>query len=132
LATQSIYCSGLFDVRSYAYLHSKEAFMRKQIGLRIRNLRKARGMTQDAVAEKAGLNAKYYAQTERAGSNLTLDTIAHIAKALDVSVAEIFEVQEDHPDDDRKVVSDLVRRVVDKGSDERVRRLRVFLEQILP
>ena len=106
--------------------------MRKQIGLRIRNLRKARGMTQDAVAEKAGLNAKYYAQTERAGSNLTLDTIAHIAKALDVSVAEIFEVQEDHPDDDRKVVSDLVRRVVDKGSDERVRRLRVFLEQILP
>lgn len=105
--------------------------MRAQVGQRIRELRKARGLTQDAVAERAGLNPKYYAGIERQGANITLDSFERIAAALEVPIADFFRFSEDSGKDDRRVVVDLAKTVAKNGTDDKVARLRLFMERIL-
>ncbi len=105
--------------------------MREQVGRRIRELRKLRGLTQAQVAERANLNTAYYAATEREGSNLTLDTLARLAVALDVPVGELFVFETRDPVDDRKAVRDQVKKLLTDGPDDRVHRLRVVLDHVL-
>ena len=105
--------------------------MRTQVGQRIRELRKARGLTQDAVAERAGLNPKYYAGIERQGANITLDSFERIATALDVPIVDLFRFHDEAAGDDRRVVVALAKTVAANGSDDKVARLRLFMERIL-
>lgn len=62
----------------------------KQVGLRIRELRNERHMSQEEVAFKAGISPAHLGQIERALKNPTIDTVAKIAAALDIPVASLF------------------------------------------
>jgi len=104
--------------------------MRDQVGKRVRELRKARGLTQAKVAETAGVNLNYFAALERTGANLTIDTLVKVADALGVRVIDLFRFQERAEDDGQAVVA-RVRQIVEEGRANDIRRLRVFLEQIL-
>jgi len=57
----------------------------------LRRLRKERGLTQQEMAERAGLDYKYYQRIE-AGNwpGLQLRTVDKLAKALRIEVAELF------------------------------------------
>lgn len=102
--------------------------MEREVGRRIRELRTAKHMTQQALAEKAGLNDKHLGVIERTGKDLALSTIVRIAAALNVPVAELFP----QPDgDDRDLARRLSRDVLAQGDAETIRKLRVFLESIL-
>ncbi|MEG0808057.1 MAG: helix-turn-helix transcriptional regulator [Alistipes sp.] len=59
-------------------------------GLNIQRLRKARGLSQEKLAELAGLHRTYIGMIERAEKNLTLLNIVKIAQALKVSVAALL------------------------------------------
>ena len=58
-------------------------------GLNVRKLREARELTQEALAEKAGLHPTYVSGIERGVRNPSLVIIARIAKGLSSSVSEI-------------------------------------------
>lgn len=62
----------------------------KQLGIRIRHLRNERHMSQEELSFKAGISPAHLGQIERATKNPTIDTIAKIAAALDVSVSSLF------------------------------------------
>ena len=47
-------------------------------------------MSQEALAEKAGLHRTYIGMIERAEKNITLASIEKIARALGVPVREMF------------------------------------------
>jgi transcriptional regulator with XRE-family HTH domain len=103
--------------------------MQDAIGKRIRELRLARGMTQEAVAEKAKTHTKCLGNIERGEVNLTVAMIERIAKALDVPVVEFFQgVDAPRPERDR--VRRLFDAILKHGDDEKVARLRVFLETV--
>ena len=64
--------------------------LRKAFGLRIRELRKAQRLSQEALAEKAELHPTYIGGVERGERNLSFDSIAKIAHALGLSLHELF------------------------------------------
>ena len=62
-----------------------------QFGRRVRELRQARGLSQEAFAAECGLDRTYISGIERGKRNVSLLNIAAIAKALRVTVSELAE-----------------------------------------
>lgn len=56
----------------------------------IRNLRKKKSLTQERLAELANINTTYLGKIERGESSPTIDTLAKIAKALDMSLLDLL------------------------------------------
>lgn len=65
-------------------------FLYKRLGNRIEELRRQRGITQEKLAERAGLNRAYFWDIE-SGRNISIKTAYRIAKALEVSLSELFK-----------------------------------------
>lgn len=57
---------------------------------RVRELRAARGWSQETLAEEADLHRTYIGGIERALRNVSLHNIAKLAHAFDVPIAELF------------------------------------------
>lgn len=64
---------------------------RLAFGLRVRQLREQRGLSQEALAELAGLHRTYVSSIERGQRNVGLDNILRLAAALDVPASSLFE-----------------------------------------
>jgi transcriptional regulator with XRE-family HTH domain len=60
----------------------------------IRQLRERADLSQEAIAHRAGLTVSAYARIERGEANPTWTTVTHIARALDVSLAELARAVE--------------------------------------
>lgn len=57
----------------------------------MRTLRLARDLTQEQAAEAAKLDEKHWQDIEGARTNPTVATLVGIARALDVTLAELFD-----------------------------------------
>ncbi|RRJ67455.1 XRE family transcriptional regulator [Paenibacillus oralis] len=68
--------------------------MLKIIGKRIKQLRKEQGLTQEQLAEKAGVNASYIGTVERGVRNISIETLEKIIQGLDVPLAVMFQFHE--------------------------------------
>lgn len=62
-----------------------------EVGKRIRAYRVSAKLTQEQLAERAGLHPTYIGQLERGEKNATLDSINKLAVALNVSLSELFD-----------------------------------------
>ena len=62
----------------------------QEFGDNFKRIRKAKGMTQDLVAERASLSTPYISDVERGRANPTLSTAEKLALALQVDVLELF------------------------------------------
>jgi transcriptional regulator with XRE-family HTH domain len=63
----------------------------KQFGIAVRNRRVAAGLSQEKLAERAGLHPTYVSMVERGVRKPTLEVSARIAKALKVSFPKLVE-----------------------------------------
>jgi transcriptional regulator with XRE-family HTH domain len=68
-----------------------------RVGARLKHLRQGRKLTQEQLAEAAGLSYKFVGEIERGLGNPTLTTLEALAGALDVSVPELLS-DETRPD----------------------------------
>jgi transcriptional regulator with XRE-family HTH domain len=64
--------------------------IRAQLGERLRELRLAFRITQEELAERAGLSYKFIGEIERGKGNPTVDTMYRLSKALGVDLHELF------------------------------------------
>ncbi len=64
-------------------------FLYQKLGERIEELRKKKRMTQEELAEKAGLHRAYFWDIEN-GRNISIKTAYNIARALGVKLSELF------------------------------------------
>lgn len=60
------------------------------VGARIRLLRKLRGLSQQALAEAAGVTFQQIQKYERGSNRVSASMLSRIAGALDAPVAEMF------------------------------------------
>ncbi|HRN28467.1 MAG TPA: helix-turn-helix transcriptional regulator [Terrimesophilobacter sp.] len=59
-------------------------------GRRLRELRRARGLSQEALAHAAGLDRSYVGGIERGERNVALNNIHRLARALEIEVRDFF------------------------------------------
>lgn len=61
------------------------------IGVRIRNCREERGLSLNALSERANVSKGYLSQLENGGaSNPSIDTLGRLADALEMSLEELI------------------------------------------
>lgn len=68
------------------------------LGQAIRQVREDRGLSQERLAELAGLHRTYVSSVEQGRRNLSIENIHKIAGALGVSMTELVQLCEDRLD----------------------------------
>lgn len=68
----------------------KDLRRRRDLGDRIRDLRKPQSLSQEDLAHRAGLHRTYIGSIERGERNLSIDNIFAIADALGCDVTDLF------------------------------------------
>ena len=63
----------------------------EQIGMRIKELRAEKGISQEKLAFKAELDRTYVASVESGKRNLSIKSLEKIVVALDISFCAFFE-----------------------------------------
>ena len=64
---------------------------RRRLSVRLKALRIKRGMTQEALAKKAGISRGYLLRLEAGRQDPSLSTLTSLAKALKVKVGDLLE-----------------------------------------
>ena len=60
-------------------------------GTKIREFRKTRGLSQEALADLAELDRSYIGGVERGDRNISLNNIHKLSKALDINISALFK-----------------------------------------
>jgi transcriptional regulator with XRE-family HTH domain len=86
-------------------------------GKRIKEERKNLGLTQNELAEKAGITDNYLSYIEAGKKSASLTTIKHIADALHVHISKLFQDITSHDSSkDDYIVRQIQYLVQDKDS----------------
>lgn len=65
--------------------------LRRIVARNLKRLRQERGLSQEELADLAGLNRNYIGMIERQENAATLDTLEELAKALQVDPVRFIE-----------------------------------------
>ena len=85
---------GLTDINSPtvpAMKSKRDADILIRFGQRVRELRKEAGLSQEAFADRCGLDRTYLGGIERGERNLALRNIALIAETLGITISELMD-----------------------------------------
>lgn len=63
------------------------------LGARIKELRKSRGLSQNELSERIGIDAKHLSRIEVGNSYPSLDTLERISQSLGVEIKDVFEFE---------------------------------------
>ncbi len=94
-----------------------------KIGAKFYTFRKAKGMTQAEVAEAAGLSDRTYADIERGGVNMRIETILRICNVLDITPNDVLTEESDVPMFDE---NDIIKKLGECSPKERETALRIL------
>lgn len=64
--------------------------VRKLFAKRLRQVRLSKGLSQEALADLAGLHRTYVGSVERSERNVSIDNMERLAKALEVDISELL------------------------------------------
>ena len=94
------------------------------IGQRIRRIRKARGLSQEELAEKIGISTTHMSHIETGNTKLSLPVFVDLADALEVRADELLH---DSTSADRSVSVDAILHLLDSCTTQEIK----ILEDIL-
>ena len=65
--------------------------LRRTLARNLKRLRRERGLTQEELADLAGLNRNYVGMIERQENAASVDTLEALADALQIKAAQLLE-----------------------------------------
>lgn len=106
--------------------------VQRQIGLRLKELRLAKGLRQEDL-EKWDFSYRYYGKLERGVVNPTLHTLIRLCEIFDVTLLELFRFMEIKglPNEDREAVAIKLSKILAKNEKTKIQKLKIFLDEIL-
>lgn len=97
-----------------------------QLGKRIASIRKAKGLTQQELGEKAQLNYKHIGDIERGVQNPSLTLLQSIADGLDIEIVDFFQISGQADSRDEKIQS--INKILESLPDQRVSQVLLALK----
>jgi len=101
---------------------------RIQVGQRIRKLRRFRNLSQEALADRASMSAKYLSRIEIGTENPTIDLLFRLADGLDVEPYEILCFEEGEMVHRLRIRA---AKLIDEAPDKDIARVVGLLEAVL-
>ncbi|MCA2378363.1 helix-turn-helix domain-containing protein [Agrobacterium sp. 22-211-1] len=103
--------------------------LQKIFGANVRNHRKARGLTQEALAERVEVSMETIGKIERGSTAPTFATAERLASALDIQVTVLFGHQSDGmPEGNRGKLLANISRSLSSLNDEQLFRLAKMID----
>lgn len=65
--------------------------VKKRLGINLRRLREAKGLSQEAFAFEAGIHRTYVSDIERGARNPTITVVENLAIALGITASELLK-----------------------------------------
>ncbi|DAA82417.1 TPA: hypothetical protein CPT82_07285 [Candidatus Gastranaerophilales bacterium HUM_2] len=84
-------------------------YMKKMFGQRVRELRVAKKLTQETVAELIDIQPENYSRIENGLSFPKPENIVKLSKVLDVEIAELFQFS--HLNDYEKILDAIIEKL---------------------
>jgi transcriptional regulator with XRE-family HTH domain len=98
------------------------------LGKRIRYLRRLDDLSQEDLAEKAGVSHKYLGEIERGKANLTIDIAEKIANALNIEMTDLFDYKHEIG---RQELEKEINALIREAGDENLQKVYRVLKSIL-
>lgn len=104
--------------------------LRTLVGKRIQAFRRDIGLTQDQLAEKAGLSLKHLGEIERGRGNPTLTSLENLAAALKISIVQLFgfECERLSPEQIRTEIDLIVQNASEEERNKIIRVLKAMID----
>ena len=106
--------------------------VKKQLGLRLKELRLSRGLRQEDL-EKWEFSYRYYGQLERGLVNPTIETLTKLCDIFNVTLADLFLFMNDNenPSEEREQVIVKLAKLLKDNRKTKINKLKIFLDEIL-
>lgn len=102
--------------------------LKNRVGLRIKTLRKERGLTQEELAEKIDRTKDAVSNLERGLSLPSFETLETMSKVFDVPIRDFFDLEGEEGADRERV--ELITQLIDAARQLENDDLRVAVQQI--
>lgn len=86
----------LSDPPTHMFTPKTEAEVRATLSNSLKRYRALRGLSQEDLATRAGVNRTFVSQVERETKNVSLDSLRRLANALECEVAELLSPNPDN------------------------------------
>ncbi|RKP56263.1 XRE family transcriptional regulator [Cohnella endophytica] len=106
--------------------------VQRLVGARIREIRKQKGWSQEALAEHAGFHYSFIGSVERGQRNISLTNLEKLASTLGVEVHQLFAYSKAMPEGDDK--DPLFQEIIDmliRLDRSDLKRLKVVIKEFL-
>ncbi|MCR4851773.1 MAG: helix-turn-helix domain-containing protein [Lachnospiraceae bacterium] len=94
-----------------------------KLGLKIKEIRQKKGLTQDILAELVGCNTSHISNIENNYTKLSLNVLLAISNALDVSIDYLLHDQ--YHEDISALENELLRTIRNFDDDKKVKLLKI-------
>lgn len=109
--------------------------MSEKFGIRLRECRISRGLSQEQLALRANINVSFLGQIERGTKKPTIDTIDKLLSALDITFTSFFDFETPAANDvGSEIVDKIVYELQGRDSDEQqliydiIRRILIYID----
>lgn len=97
------------------------------IGQRIRKIRRAHGLSQEALAEQVGISTTHMSHIETGNTKLSLPVLVDLAAALEVRTDDLLY---DTPPAERNTAIDSILQIIDTCTTQQIKIIEDVLKAV--
>lgn len=95
--------------------------IRYELGKCIRQYRSAKHLSQEKLAELAGLNTIYISEVERGVKNASIETIFKISQGLGINITDLFQNIDHHEHFENKWMNEMNAMMMELNKAEQAK-----------